>query len=158
MKRRHFITIATSALICAPTLLFAGVADAIVRQLQAQGYNPIEVSRTWLGRIQIEAGRAGEQREIILNRKTGEILRDFSKILVDGDGEDDNERELLGQQEEHNGSGSNGGGDDDGGNDDGGGDGGDDDSGSDDDSGDDDGGGDDDSGGDDGGGDDSEDD
>lgn len=51
--------------------------DAITRQLRAQGYRSIEVSRTLLGRARIVARRPGEQREIIVNPRTGEILRDY---------------------------------------------------------------------------------
>ena len=105
MKRRHFITLATAALICAPSLLFAGGVDSVVRQLRAQGYASIEVSRTWLGRIQIEAKRPGEEREIILNRKTGEILRDYAHADAD-----DDDHKLLDHHEENGGNGSEGGG------------------------------------------------
>ena len=134
MKRRHFISIVTAALVCAPTLLFADVGDAVVRQLRAQGYTSIEVSRTWLGRIQIEAKRSREEREIILNRKTGEILRDYSHMESD---DDDDEHELLEHFEENGGSASEDGGDSENG--DRGGGGNDDDDGDDDDDDDDDG-------------------
>ena len=51
--------------------------DSIVFQLKQQGYDQIAVSRTWLGRTRILAKRENEQREIIINPRTGEILRDF---------------------------------------------------------------------------------
>ncbi|WP_373051193.1 hypothetical protein [Thalassovita aquimarina] len=54
-----------------------GVRDSVVSQLKQQGYQEITVSRTWLGRIRILARRDGERREIIVNPRTGEILRDF---------------------------------------------------------------------------------
>lgn len=47
--------------------------------LRAEGYSEIEVERTWLGRIKIEAERGREEREIILNRSTGEVLRDYTE-------------------------------------------------------------------------------
>ncbi|QIZ82609.1 hypothetical protein HFZ77_15160 [Thalassovita gelatinovora] len=51
--------------------------DSIVSQLKQQGYEQIAVSRTWLGRTRILAERGSERREIIINPRTGEILRDF---------------------------------------------------------------------------------
>ncbi|MBO9402088.1 hypothetical protein [Shimia sp. R9_3] len=51
--------------------------DSITRQLQSQGYTNIEVKRTWLGRVRIEAYRGTLEREIVVNPRTGEILRDY---------------------------------------------------------------------------------
>jgi len=66
--------------------LLAGVAAAApdvvsawVRQLEREGYSEIEVTRTWLGRIRISAEKGDIEREIILNRETGEVLRDYSR-------------------------------------------------------------------------------
>ena len=113
MKRRQLIALVTAASICAPTLLLAGVADSVVRQLQAQGYTSIEVSRTWLGRVQIEAKRGAEEREIVLNRKTGEILRDYSHISSDDDDDDDDDgRGFLLDRDEDDGDGESAGDDD----------------------------------------------
>ncbi|MEI6799459.1 MAG: hypothetical protein WCO04_09630 [Pseudomonadota bacterium] len=55
----------------------ASFADAIVAQLTVQGFTNISVQTTWLGRVQILALRSDGQREIILNPRTGEILRDL---------------------------------------------------------------------------------
>ena len=55
-------------------------ADRIILWLQDQGFTHFEVQRTWLGRIKIEAEADGIEREIILNARTGEILRDFWEI------------------------------------------------------------------------------
>lgn len=52
------------------------VAD-ITRQLRQQGFQQIEVQRTWLGRSRILAENAEGAREIIVNPTTGEILRDL---------------------------------------------------------------------------------
>ena len=55
-------------------------ADAVVQQLREQGYVEFEVTRTLLGRIQVIARAPdGEQREIVFNPATGEILRDYSE-------------------------------------------------------------------------------
>lgn len=56
--------------------------DFIVGQLQAQGYEQIQLSRTWLGRTRIEARKGNQVREIIFNPRTGEILRDFWQIIT----------------------------------------------------------------------------
>jgi hypothetical protein len=52
-------------------------ADRIILWLQEQGFTHFAIQRTWLGRIRIEAEADGIDREIILNARTGEILRDF---------------------------------------------------------------------------------
>ena len=55
------------------------VAEAIVRQLRALGYSEFDVSRTFLGRERIVARSKTRSREIVVNPRTGEILRDFQK-------------------------------------------------------------------------------
>lgn len=51
--------------------------DRIADQLRALGFSEVEVSRTLLGRTRIVAdGRPGH-REIVLDPRTGEILRDL---------------------------------------------------------------------------------
>lgn len=52
--------------------------DSVTRQLQQQGYTEIRISRTLLGRTRILATGPKTQREIVLNPRTGEILRDFA--------------------------------------------------------------------------------
>ena len=53
------------------------VVEQIEAQLRDQGYSTITVSRTLLGRTQIEAASDTLQREIVLDPRTGEILRDY---------------------------------------------------------------------------------
>jgi len=60
------------------------VVDAAIGFLHAQGYRVTEVERTWLGRVRIEAVRGKHERELVLNPRTGEVLRDF--IEEDDDG------------------------------------------------------------------------
>lgn len=55
--------------------------DTVVKHLQAQGFQNIEVRRTWLGRVRIKAENERLEREIILNPATGEILRDYWEDL-----------------------------------------------------------------------------
>lgn len=49
----------------------------VVEQLKSQGYADIEVSRTWLGRMYIEAKNGSHERQIVINPLTGELLRDY---------------------------------------------------------------------------------
>ena len=62
----------------------ASAARAWIAELQATGYSEIEQSLTWLWRIRITAERGDVVREIILDRTTGEVLRDVSRA-EDGD-------------------------------------------------------------------------
>ncbi|MEP2534233.1 hypothetical protein [Shimia sp.] len=73
--------------------------EAITRQLASQGYTDIEVSRTFLGRVQIEANRGGLEREIILNPRSGEILRDYWEVEDD----DDDHGGILGESHDDKG-------------------------------------------------------
>lgn len=50
------------------------VADRLARE----GFRITRRSRTWLGRVRIEAARGKQQREIVLDPTTGEILRDYT--------------------------------------------------------------------------------
>lgn len=77
MNRRRLITGLGMALVLPAQVLFAQDASAgIVAQLKSQGFTQVEVETTWLGRLRILATRADGQREIIVNPRTGEILRD----------------------------------------------------------------------------------
>ncbi len=49
----------------------------VVRELQAQGFEVTEARSTLLGRYRIVAEAPGLQREIVLNPRTGEVLRDL---------------------------------------------------------------------------------
>lgn len=55
----------------------AGFSDEVVRQLRQQGFSEILVESTLLGRTRIVAKSRNGTREIILNPRTGEILRDL---------------------------------------------------------------------------------
>lgn len=122
----------------------AGVEDEIIDGLKAQGYSDIQVSTTWLGRVQIEATSQTAHREIVLDPRTGEILRDYWQMLpgaatadansvvsssdTDGSGSGSGSSDDDGSDDgSDDGGGSGGSGSDDGGGDDGGSDGGGDD-------------------------------
>lgn len=77
MKRRTFLV----AVLAMPTLAapaHAAGVDDIVDGLKNAGYSDVRVSRTLLGRIRIDASGGGLRRQIVVNRGTGEILRDFT--------------------------------------------------------------------------------
>ena len=79
MKRREFLyglTSAATLIAAAGPALANTFADDVVGQLTGQGFTNVAVGTTWLGRIRITAEREGGTREIILNPRTGEILRD----------------------------------------------------------------------------------
>jgi len=63
------------------------VTDAIARQLRQQGYTEITVTRTFLGRDRIVATSPTREREIIVNPRTREILRDYTESRDDDSGE-----------------------------------------------------------------------
>lgn len=52
------------------------IAAPVIERIESQGYTVEEVRRSWLGRLIITARNKDSQREIVLNRKTGEVLRD----------------------------------------------------------------------------------
>jgi hypothetical protein len=84
MHRRVFIASLVATLATAGASLADNFSDNIVLQLRQQGYAKIEMKKTWLGRVRILATSADAQREIILNPRTGEILRDFWQPLGGG--------------------------------------------------------------------------
>ena len=77
MNRRHFLVVVGLGSIAASTAAAAPFEDAVVAQLESQGYSSITVERTLLGRVKIIGQIDGGRREIILNPRTGEILRDL---------------------------------------------------------------------------------
>jgi hypothetical protein len=123
MNRRVLLAALMASLAAVGTAAADGFADTIVRQLRAQGYSDVSVSDTWLGRTRIVARSGNAEREIVLDPRTGEILRDI--YLGGGSGS------RIYDDEDNSGRGRSGGGDDDDdGDDDNSGDGGGDNSGS----------------------------
>jgi hypothetical protein len=76
MERRAFLMILGGGVSAATVGAAATFEDAVVAQLRAQGYGQITSAHTLLGRVRIVAILGDTQREIILNPRTGEILRD----------------------------------------------------------------------------------
>ncbi|MCV2869707.1 hypothetical protein OEW28_13820 [Defluviimonas sp. WL0002] len=81
MQRRQFILAATAAMIAAAPAHASDIVSEITAQLRKQGYTSISVTRTLLGRQRIFARSSEYQREIIVNPRTGEILRDYWSVL-----------------------------------------------------------------------------
>lgn len=81
MDRRVFLLRLSGA--GAGLMLGAGAAmaeapvDAVIRQLESFGYRNVRVSRTLLGRMRVTGRRGQSSREIVLDPRTGEILRDL---------------------------------------------------------------------------------
>ncbi|MGV8987528.1 MAG: hypothetical protein ACOH2H_14745 [Cypionkella sp.] len=77
MKRNAFLTLFPVVLVLSAGMAFANqFSDDVVAQLSRQGFTTITRNSTWLGRVQIQAERKDGHREIVLNPRTGEILRD----------------------------------------------------------------------------------
>lgn len=130
MNRRIFVAVACFGLLTAGAATARDFADTVVGQLRSQGYSQVTVTSTWLNRTRIFAESRDAQREIILNPRTGEILRDLyigkdsgSRIYDDSDnsgsgGDDDDDDDDGDDNSGHGGGGSGsgesgGGGDDD---------------------------------------------
>ena len=77
MKRRHFLICIAASLAMAGAVQAASFADDVIAQLTRQGFASFTSESTWLGRVRITAQRDGGVREIVLNPRTGEILRDI---------------------------------------------------------------------------------
>jgi hypothetical protein len=56
--------------------------EQIIDSLEAQGYAVVMRDRTWLGRIWLLVENGDLRREIVFNPATGEILRDYSVMMV----------------------------------------------------------------------------
>lgn len=55
----------------------AAVVTEMVRTLRAAGYDHVRVERTLLNRLRILAEQGRERREIVIDPRTGELLRDW---------------------------------------------------------------------------------
>ena len=120
MNRRHFLTALCLGSMAATTAQAASYEDLVIAQLRTQGYDQISAERTLLGRVKISAQMNGGRREIILNPRTGEVLRDVWFPGADAASVSNIIRDTSGHHGDDGGnSGSGGdGGDDDGGDDD----------------------------------------
>lgn len=78
--RRIILGFATALTLAWPAMADS-VAETVARQLREQGYQRIETSYTWLGRLRVNATQGDMKREIVINPNTGEILRDYEMLI-----------------------------------------------------------------------------
>ncbi len=81
MTRRSFLLRLAAVGILLPVAgrARAEMAEAVADELRAAGYRNVQVERTLLGRIRITAETDSHRREIVIDRGTGEILRDLTE-------------------------------------------------------------------------------
>ena len=77
MKRRSFLLMTSAAGASVAFPAYADYVNSVRDRLRQQGYRQISVSSTMLGRTRIVAKSKTGTREIIMNPRTGEILRDL---------------------------------------------------------------------------------
>lgn len=94
------------------------VTRSILRQLERQGFEVVEIRQTLLGRVRIVARREDVLRELVFDPRNGAILRDY---LSGGDGDGpaipdigDYDDDDDGDDDDGDDDGDDGGGDDDG--------------------------------------------
>lgn len=80
MKRVIFVVLVCIATVQAA--FAATMSEKVLQNLKAQGYDVVQMDRTWLGRIWVLARSQTLQREIVFNPTTGEILRDYAVTLA----------------------------------------------------------------------------
>jgi len=95
MKRRDLL-LGAAALVLAGPAHANTLVDAIVAELRDRGYTTITLGQTWLGRTRIVAEGARGRREIVVNPRTGEVLRDYRED-DDDDRDDDSSRRGRGR-------------------------------------------------------------
>lgn len=87
MKRRQMILgVALVAFGMTGEAALADPLGSVVAGLKAQGYRVTATERTWLGRVRITAERRGVVREVVIDPRTGEVLRDLSRESGGGSG------------------------------------------------------------------------
>lgn len=108
MDRRFFIAGLMAAIVSATVAGAATFQDKIVHDLRLQGYGDVFVQTTFLGRVRIRATKGDDQREIVLNPRTGEVLRDVLLGRTDQTGTASKRRGSTAHNESSSGSGSSG--------------------------------------------------
>jgi hypothetical protein len=77
LTRRQLVIGLVASLAMTGPALARDFSSEVEAKLSSQGYEIESVARTLLGRVRILARNAEGEREIILNPRTGEILRDL---------------------------------------------------------------------------------
>lgn len=83
MHRRKFLVLVTAFSLSGTLPAWADKEDDIIERLVEAGFGQIEVSRTLLGRVRIVATKGNIRRELVINPRTGEILRDVTLVAED---------------------------------------------------------------------------
>jgi hypothetical protein len=81
MKRRLLMGVMLAATLAGSPSFASDLIDEVVAELQKQGYFDIDVGQTLLGRTRITATSKTYDREIVLDPRTGEVLRDYWQIV-----------------------------------------------------------------------------
>lgn len=79
IKKVSLIT-ATAFLLGSTSAIAQNVQEQIVQKLRSEGYTQIEISRSFFGRLRIEAHKDNFERELVVNPRTGVILRDHLEL------------------------------------------------------------------------------
>ena len=81
MTRRAMVLqlLTLAMLMGAPAAAQGDIGDQIAAQLRAEGYTDVTVERTLLNRIRVVGRAQGRRREVVIDRGTGEILRDLTE-------------------------------------------------------------------------------
>lgn len=69
-------TLTAFLLLTSPVAAQVTAPDSVVDAIEADGYTITKIARSWLGRTVITARNANGLREVVLNRQSGEVLRD----------------------------------------------------------------------------------
>lgn len=105
INRRLFLLTSAGALLGARSAFAADTPeDQVARNLTGAGFRITSRRRTLLGRVRFLAVRGGTEREVVLDPSSGEILRDYSRTSVGGEGSAATGHETDGTGE-HSGSG-----------------------------------------------------
>lgn len=84
MDRRKFLVLVTAFSLSGTVPALADNEDDIIERLIEAGFGQIEVTRTLLGRVRIVAFKGSIRRELVINPRTGEILRDVTLVAEGG--------------------------------------------------------------------------
>ncbi len=75
---RQALTVAMILLMTPVSVRAASLDEQVAEQLRIYGYTDVEISHTLLGRLRVVGHDGDREREIIVNPRTGEILRDYT--------------------------------------------------------------------------------
>ncbi|MBF9033888.1 hypothetical protein HKCCE2091_06520 [Rhodobacterales bacterium HKCCE2091] len=80
MRNTFILVLAALATAGAAAAQTADPVDRVLSDIAGDGYEVRLVERTWLGRVRILAGRAHSLREVVVDPRNGEILRDMTQV------------------------------------------------------------------------------